>query len=326
MHSCNARCAALGVEAAPLQLRLFSTMVDAVLSYGSEVWGMQLAAASAAGKTSSTAGSKAERLHLAHLRRLLGVRQGTPTAVVLAEAGERPLWQRWVLRAVKLWNLAVTAEQSSLLWQAMTASVALAVAPGHRIPARQPWAQQLAAALAAIGVQLDLHQPQPVCKAAVQSACSAWQLKQLQDAATREGASKLQHYTQGVWGGTLDAASLDTRAAYLTVVRERSRRAPLAQLLTGSHWGAEETGRWDKTPPEQRLCSHCGGGVETVHHIIFDCPLYASLRTRFSDLFCLLPEPRTLHAFFQQPPARLATFAASLKLQWQVAHDAAVLL
>ncbi|KAL4856505.1 hypothetical protein ACK3TF_002987 [Chlorella vulgaris] len=42
MHSCNARCAALGVEAAPLQLRLFSTLVDAVLSYGSEVWAYSL--------------------------------------------------------------------------------------------------------------------------------------------------------------------------------------------------------------------------------------------------------------------------------------------
>jgi hypothetical protein len=82
-----------------------------------------------------TAGNKAERLHLAHLRRLLGVRQGTPTAVVLTETGVRPLWQRWLLRAVKLWKLAVTAEQSSLLWQAMTAGVALTVAPGHRIPA-----------------------------------------------------------------------------------------------------------------------------------------------------------------------------------------------
>ena len=102
MHNINARCAALGVEAAPLQLRLFSTMVDSVLSYGSEVWGMQLAAAGAAGRCSSPAGSKPERLHLAYLRRLLGVRQGTPHAVVLAEAGERPLWQRWLLRAVKL--------------------------------------------------------------------------------------------------------------------------------------------------------------------------------------------------------------------------------
>ncbi len=54
-----------------------------------------------------------------------------------------------------------------------------------------------------------------------------WQLKQLQDAATREGASKLQHYTQGVCGGTLDAASLGTGAAYLAAVLERSRRAAL---------------------------------------------------------------------------------------------------
>jgi hypothetical protein len=90
-----------------------------------------------------------------------------------------------------------------------------------------------------------------------------WQLKQLQDAATREGASKLQHTTQGVCGGTL-AAILGIRAAYLTAVRERSKRAALAQLRTGSHWRAEETGRWDKTPSEQRLCSHCGGGVDTV--------------------------------------------------------------
>jgi hypothetical protein len=79
MHSCTALCAALGLEAAPLQLRLFSTMVDAVLSYGSEMSGMQLAAASAAGKASSAVGSKAGRLHLALLRRLLWVRQGTPT-------------------------------------------------------------------------------------------------------------------------------------------------------------------------------------------------------------------------------------------------------
>jgi hypothetical protein len=64
---------------------------------------------------------------------------------------------------------------------------------------------------------------------------------------------------------------------------------------------------------------------QTVQHIIFGCPLYASLRTRFSDLFCLLAEARTLHAFLQQPPARLANFAASLKLEWQLAHDAAAL-
>jgi hypothetical protein len=53
-----------------------------VLSYVSDIWGMQLAAASAAGKSSSTAGSTAERLQLAHLRRLLGLRQGAGDVAV----------------------------------------------------------------------------------------------------------------------------------------------------------------------------------------------------------------------------------------------------
>jgi hypothetical protein len=83
---------------------------------------MQLAAASASGKSSFT-------------------------AVVLAEASERLLW----LRAVKLWNLVVTTEQSSLLRQSAAANVALAVASGYRISARQSWAHHLSAALAATG-------------------------------------------------------------------------------------------------------------------------------------------------------------------------------
>jgi hypothetical protein len=322
MHNSNARCAALGVEAAPLRLRLFSIMVDSVLSYGSEVWGMQLAAAGAAGCSSSPAGSRPERLHLAYLRRLLGVRQGTPNAVVLAEAGERPLWQRWLLRSVRLWNTAVAAEQSSLLRRAVAASAAMAAAPGHRNPAAQPWAQQFAAALAAIGMQLDLQQLEPISKTGVQAACHERQLQQLQAAATREGASKLQHYTQLVCGGNLTAASMGVRAAYLTDVRELSRREALAQLRI-AHWGAEETGRWEGIPREQRLCRHCGGGVETVGHMIFDCPQYAPLRSRCSDLFA---EQHTLHMFLQQSPARLATFAAALKREWQVATTAAALV
>ena len=103
LHNCRARCAALGIEAASAQLQLFSSLVDSVLSYGAEVWGPQLAAKAPCG-TGST-GCKAERLHLSFLRHMLGVRQGTPNAVVLAETGERPLWARWLLRAA--WLAAV---------------------------------------------------------------------------------------------------------------------------------------------------------------------------------------------------------------------------
>lgn len=75
-------------------------------------------------------------------------------------------------------------------------------------------------------------------------------------------ARRQQHYTQGVTHGVLDAATLGTCAAYLTAVGGRSRRVPLAQLRTGCHVGAEDTGCWENVPRKQRLCNHCGVGVE----------------------------------------------------------------
>ena len=80
LHTSRARCAALGIEAAHVHLRLFSSLVDPVLSYGAEVWGMQPAAkaATAGGST----GCGAAKLHLAFLRNLLGVRQSTPSFVM----------------------------------------------------------------------------------------------------------------------------------------------------------------------------------------------------------------------------------------------------
>ena len=42
----------------------------------------------------------------------------------------------------------------------------------------------------------------------------------------------------GVCGGQLDAAGICTRALYIDAVRERCRHEALAQLRTGSHWGA----------------------------------------------------------------------------------------
>jgi hypothetical protein len=83
MHKMQAKCAALGLEAARLRLQLFGMMVDSVLSYGSAVWGTQLSAV-AAHSEKGGAGSKAEKMHISYLRRQLGVRDSTPNAVVLA--------------------------------------------------------------------------------------------------------------------------------------------------------------------------------------------------------------------------------------------------
>ena len=314
MHNCRTRCAEVGIEAAPVQLRLFGTMVDSVLSHGAEVWGVQLAAKAACCHRGS-AGSAAEKLQLSYLRHLLGVRQSTPNAALLAETGERPLWQRWLRRAAKLWNKTLEERPGSLLQQALLSSVQLA--DGAHPLAQQSWAAQLAAGLAAVGMQLDLQQPATVDLGELGEAAQRRQLAQLQEALAKGGASRLEHYVHNVVGAlNLAPAMFGQRETYLDAVRRRQDREALAQLRTGSHWGAEESGRWTRRPREQRVCPHCHDGIEDAPHMLLTRPLYAPLRLNFPDLFA---EPHPPHRFLRQKPCRLAAFAAACHQRWLTA-------
>lgn len=191
---------------------------------------------------------------------VLGVRQSTPNAVVLTELGELPLWLRWLKRAARLWNRLLAQPPGSLLRRALEASIMLALeAPAEQL-ARQPWAGQLAVAMGTIGMPLDLRQPVAIGRQSLQRCGLEHHQQQLDEAATREGASKP---LRGERAGELPRGGVLWQSRALVCgARERSRREALAQLRTGSHWGAEETGRWarPRVPREQRTCPHCAGG------------------------------------------------------------------
>ena len=117
----EARCSQLGIEAARLLLLLFHSLVDSTLSYAAAVWAPGLAAAAAvrpvvggaAGASSSP--SAAEMQHHRFLRRLLGLPARTPIPVLLAEAGEMPLYVRWLMSAARFWNSLFEAAEGSLM-------------------------------------------------------------------------------------------------------------------------------------------------------------------------------------------------------------------
>jgi hypothetical protein len=76
--------------------------------------------------------------------------------VVLVEAGEQPLWLRWLRRAAKPWNNMLQALPDSLLHQALVASRRLAATAVAPAAVRQPWAAQFAAAMAPVGQHVNL--------------------------------------------------------------------------------------------------------------------------------------------------------------------------
>ncbi len=80
---------ALELEAAAVQhqLQLFDIFVKPVLSYGCEVWGVDVL---------DQPESAPERVHRWLCLRLLGLSQGASSAVALAELGRWPLHMHWV--------------------------------------------------------------------------------------------------------------------------------------------------------------------------------------------------------------------------------------
>ena len=291
------RCAELGLQSVPVQLRMFDTMVTSVLSYGAEVWAPHLIAA---GKACA-----ATRVHTDFLRHLLGVRQSTPELAVLLETAQRPLAARWSAQLARFWNAAVQAEEGSLLQRALWDSCMLAREMGSGAVGRQPWAGQVAAALGGVGVRVSLEQPAVVDVKAVAKACEVAFTSRLVDAQ----GTKLRQYVDTI--GVRSSLPL-----YLQHIPQRSRRQGLAQLRLGAHLLAEETGRWQRVRREERLCPHCAAAgechVQDAAHAILVCPVAAGLRGQYPELFGGAGA-HSLRSFFEsQHVFQLASFCRAL--------------
>ena len=163
---------------------------------------------------------------------------------------------------------------------------------------------QWLSALGLWGVQLEAAQPRGLDAGEV---CRAWVQWYLHSTRAQQG-TKIRYYFHDVRGGLPDSEYVAPQ--YLSAAKRRAWRRALTQLRTGAHWLREETGRWERLEREARVCPHCQEAGETkvqdVHHMVFDCPAYTSVRIRFDDLF---GGAESLHSFFGQDGKSLASFS-----------------
>jgi hypothetical protein len=108
----------LGACLVEQQLQLFDLFVTPILSYGCEVWGVDLL---------DRADCSSERVHRWFCRRLQGLPKQATSAVSLAELGRQPLHLLWVRQLVRYWNRlqASMAEPDRLLGWAFEDNLAL---------------------------------------------------------------------------------------------------------------------------------------------------------------------------------------------------------
>ena len=164
------------------------------------------------------------------------------------------------------------------------------------------WAGQVASFLATLGMPCDLNSPQTVSVSAVVEKLECNYLESVNACS----GVKMQQYLH--LRSEVDTASYSP-AAYLQAVGGWKQRKHLAQLRTGSHWLAVETGRYGAARVDRghRLCQRCDGGtVDNVEHMIFDCAALEDERQKHQSLFSQGRVP--LVDFFVQDPSELAAF------------------
>jgi hypothetical protein len=239
-----------------------------------------------------------ESVELAFLRRLLGLRTGTPSFAVRAELGRYPL----LVTAAKLvcgyWNRLVRLDGERLAKQAFLRNLELSGQPSGPREAGAPWARQVHSFLAANHNACDLVHPTEVD---VKEVITTLECRHLESTL----GPKSQHYVDNV--RAIDKQSYTTPAAYLQMVTKWSDRKRLAQLRTGSHWLAEETGRWLGQSREQRQCQRCNcGAIDDATHMVFQCAALAAQRMRHPELFTA--DVGDLRTFLRQRPISVAAF------------------
>ena len=287
------RCRELGIDDPMLQAKLFDALVQPVMMYAVELWG-------ASGVTKGELAG--DLVHRDFLRRLLGVRSGTPNMAVLAEVGRYPLQVFAAQMLLRYWNRLVGMDADRLTKRAFVVSAALAGRTARR-SRHMPWAGQAAAAIESLGLPCDLTAPSRVD---VKEAAAGLQSAYLASVAD-SSSTKVQQYLRMRDDVVPETYSM---ATYLRAVGGWRQRKRLAQLRTGSHWLAVESGRSGpaRVPRDQRNCQRCSSGeIVDEGHMIFRCSALSAQRQRHAQLFS--PWPDSMRSFMGRDPTAVAAFA-----------------
>jgi hypothetical protein len=254
-----------------------------------------------------------------YMRDVLGVRDSTPLRVLMAELGRYPLEFHMAKLVARYWERLVAMPATRLPRRALAANLLLAEQQRAReVPeAAQCWAGQVNTFLQRFPAAQRTGSDGGIIR--VNPAMVERQLREqfIEDFNGGGVGNKTVDYRTEIRGGSISIASYQL-PHYLQQLSGRFHITSLAQLRTGSHWLALETGRWKRDPNgrriprEQRICPHCTAGeVEHERHMIFACSHYDDLRTQHQDLFMELGG--NLKDFLEQDPSSVATFVAACR-------------
>ena len=306
MRGLQARCRVLHITQLAFKCRLFDTLVEPILSYGSHVWGPYIVSKRKLWQQPCTVMTTADKLHITYLRHLSGVGKHASVDVILMDFERLPVWVHWVVLGVrwlhKLQDMQPADGQDSnrLAYNVWLSDIDLFLSG-----CSECWT---ACMLDMLGQLALLPAGFPAA-----SPDRAQILKlHVDEGVVRDKLTQLVHDTwrRNLHGDPRSAPSDGLHmSTYMAWVRGRQGHAPhltcfasfrmlqcLCRYRIGWHQLRVQTEhRLDRAERHCRLCSTpnapyraaCGdlGFVEDLLHFVLECPAYSHIRRKYPQVF-----------------------------------------
>ena len=240
------------------QLQLFDSMIEPVINYGSEVWGLRKA-------------DPIERFHLSFLKSLLGVKSSTPNCFVYGELGVYPLSIRRNLRVVKYWLKLIKSEPTEMEYICSIYNNLFEIS--EQEPNKITWASLVKKLIFQCGMG-NYWVNQRVDNEKLFLALFEQRQK---DMFLQEwNAQKSQSSSSRLFKHIKEHFKLER---YLEDSDRRAYRIAISKIRLSSHSFNIERGRWgnNKMPKLERKCQECDE-LEDEYHCLVECPRFVNER------------------------------------------------
>ena len=242
--------------------KLYDTLVDSVISYGSAIWGY---------KSYSAVNAVQNRA----CRFYLGVGKYTPNCAVQGDMGWRFPEQRQWLQVSRLWCRMSNMNRDRINYKVFAWSRRLAIGNVKN------WSFHVSKFYRDIAVEhimcTDNVLDTPSVIRQLDSILQALYIEKWEAVLNRQegrnaGLNKLRTYRTFKTEYGMEK--------YVTAHMTRAERSAMAKFRCGTAPIRIETGRYEGRTVENRICSFGCMEIENEAHVLIDCPVYDDLRTR----------------------------------------------
>ena len=217
-------------------------------------------------------GTDLELVHTKFLRFILGVKQSTNLSALYGELGRVPLSINRKINMIKYWMKILQQDENSILKQSY-------LMLKHDSDLNNDyngnnWASHIKKILQQHGFEYVWRQQSNIdipFNHIRQRIIDTYQQSWYSEI---NNSSRLESYS--IFKHTFELEK------YLTLNIDQKYKIALTRFRTSSHSLSIETGRYDDTAREQRICQSCNmNKVESEFHFLLVCPKYRELRQKF---------------------------------------------